>query len=109
MLAKDVRDASWGTFISLLRYKAEKAGARVVGVDPTNTSQECSQCGAMVRKVLGERYHDCPECRLSISRDLNAARNILGRAVAGPGSPNVADAGKRAGKDLGRVDRDATC
>jgi len=44
-LAKDVHDASWAKFISTLRYKAEYAGARLVEVNPHNTSQDCSGCG----------------------------------------------------------------
>jgi putative transposase len=39
-LAKDVHDAGWATFISMLRYKAACAGTRLVEVDPRGTSQE---------------------------------------------------------------------
>jgi len=99
-LAKDVHDASWAKFISMLRYKAERAGARLIEVDPRNTSQECSGCGTEVPKDLGDRRHDCPRCGLSIDRDLNAARNVLNRAGVGPGLRNVAGCGMRAGENL---------
>jgi putative transposase len=99
-LAKDVHDASWAKFISMLRYKAGSAGARLVEVDPHNTSQDCSGCGMKVPKELGERSHECPHCGLSIDRDLNAARNILRRAGVVPGLRNVADCGMRAGGNL---------
>jgi putative transposase len=99
-LAKDVHDASWAKFISFLRYKAAKAGTRLIEVDPRNTSQDCSGCGARVPKELGDRQHDCPHCGLSIDRDLNAARNILTRAGVGPGLRNVAGCGMRAGGNL---------
>jgi len=99
-LAKDVHDASWAKFLSMLRYKAEWAGARVIEVDPQHTSQDCSRCGTRVPKALAARHHDCPICGLSINRDLNAARNILNRAGVGPGLPNVADCGMRAGENL---------
>jgi putative transposase len=99
-LAKDVRDASWAKFISMLRYKAERAGTRLIEVDPQDTTQDCSGCGANVPKGLGERNHDCPHCGLLIDRDLNAARNILYRAGVGPGLRNVADCGMRAGGNL---------
>jgi putative transposase len=99
-LAKDVHDASWATFISMLRYKAEKAGARVIEVDPRNTTQDCSRCGIGVPKNLTARWHHCPACGLSMDRDLNAARNILNRAGVGPGLPNVAGHGLRAGGNL---------
>ena len=102
VLAKDVHDASWAKFISMLRYKAERAGARVIEVDPHNTSQDCSGCGMRVPKSLADRHHDCPHCGLSINRDLNAARNILNRAGVGPGLRNVAGScGMRAGENLG--------
>ncbi len=62
-LAKDVHDASWARFISMLRYKAESAGARVIEADPY-TSQDCSDCGIKVPKSLSDRRHDCWHCGL---------------------------------------------
>ena len=100
-LAKDVHDASWARLISMLRYKAEKAGARLIEVDPHNTSQDCSGCGMKVPKDLSDRRHECPHCGLSIDRDLNAARNIFNRAGVGPSLRNVAGfGGTRAGENL---------
>jgi putative transposase len=85
-LAKDVHDASWAKFISFLRYKAARAGTRLIEVDPGNTTQDCSGCGAKVSREFGDRQHECPHCGLSLDRDLNAARNILyqGRSEPGP-------------------------
>jgi putative transposase len=99
-LAKEFHDASWGKFISMLRYKAERAGALLIEIDPRNTSQDCSECGTRVPKALGQRRHECPSCGLSIDRDLNAARNILNRAVAGPSLLNVVGYDMRAGGNL---------
>ncbi|HET6264054.1 MAG TPA: transposase [Usitatibacter sp.] len=99
-LAKDVHDASWARFISMLRYKAERAGARLIEVDSRNTSQECSGCGKVVPKCLSDRRHECPHCGLSLDRDLNAARNVLNRAGVGPSLRNVAGCGMRAGENL---------
>jgi putative transposase len=89
-LAKDVHDASWAKFISMLRYKAECAGGRLIEVDSYSSSQDCSGCGIKVPKKLGDRWHECPRCGLFLDRDLNAARNILDRAGVGPGLRNVA-------------------
>jgi IS605 OrfB family transposase len=100
VLAKDVHDASWTKFISMLRYKAACAGAQLIEVDPYDTSQECSACGVRVPKDLNERLHACSRCGLTMDRDLNAARNILGRAGMGPGLRNVAEYGMRAGRSL---------
>jgi len=38
-LAQRILDASWGKFLQLLEYKAEKAGIRVVKVNPRGTSE----------------------------------------------------------------------
>lgn len=103
-LAREVHDASWRQFLSMLGYKAARAGVRLVEVDPRNTSQDCSGCGMRVAKRLEERWHHCPHCGLSIHRDLNAARNVLDRAGVSPGLLNVADCGKRAGGNLGPND-----
>ena len=81
--------------IQKLRYKAERAGALLVDVDARNTSQQCSGCGVLVPKELSIRTHDCPHCGLVMDRDENAARNILARAVVGPGLANVALKGMR--------------
>jgi putative transposase len=81
-LAKSINDAGWGMFFSILDYKAESAGRTVIAVDPRNTSQECYSCGNIVPKKLKERWHNCPYCGYSCHRDVNAARNILKRAIA---------------------------
>ena len=79
-LALSIADASWGKLIEFCTYKAESAGKRVELVDPRGTSQECSQCGAVVRKTLSERVHWCTNCGLPADRDFNASLNILRRA-----------------------------
>ena len=80
-LAKSVHDAGWGQFVMLLAYKVENTGSQLVIVDPRLTSQVCSGCGCVVRKDLGVRVHVCPDCGLTLDRDVNAARNILKRAL----------------------------
>jgi len=82
-LAKHIQDASWDTFIGMLRYKAVTAGAKLVEVDPRNTSQMCSQCGNIIPKELSVRVHRCTHCGFEAHRDVNAALNILLRARAG--------------------------
>ncbi len=78
MLAKSVTDAGWGQFLQILNTKAASAGCLVVAVNPNGTSQECSDCGATVPKVLADRWHSC-QCGASYDRDHNAARNIKHR------------------------------
>jgi putative transposase len=100
MFSRDVQDASWGRFLFTLGYKAERAGVRIIEVDPRNSTQDCSGCGAIVRKIGNVRWHECPHCGLSMDRDLNAARNVFYRAGVGPSLRNVADDGQRAGGNL---------
>jgi len=108
MLARDVRDAAWAKFISLLRYKAEKAGARLIEVNSKYSSQDCSDCGERVSKELEDRQHQCPRCGLSIDRDLNAARNILKWAGVRPDLRNVTGCGMRAGGNLSRASTESS-
>jgi putative transposase len=87
-LARSISDASWSRFISMLDYRAEKAGGHLIRVDPRNTSQKCSGCGELVPKSLAVRTHACPSCGLVVDRDHNASLNIL-RAGIGAGALNV--------------------
>jgi len=78
-LAKQVHDAGWAQFTSILASKAESADRDFNRVDPRGTSQMCSACGCEVRKDLSVRIHVCPHCGYVADRDVNAARNVQGR------------------------------
>src|SRR5215210_3016790 len=77
-LAKATHDAGWAQFVNILVSKAEEAGVRVVAVNPRNTTQACSRCGALpeVKKTLSDRVHSCG-CGYTQDRDVNAAENVL--------------------------------
>lgn len=93
-VAKFIHNVSWASFLSMVAYKAERAGKHFIKVDPRNTSQKCSSCQELVPKSLAVRTHSCPHCGLTIDRDWNAARNIL-QAVVGLGADNVVQWGER--------------
>ncbi len=80
-LKKSYRDAAWRILTKMTCYKVAETGNEVVFVSPAYTSQLCSSCGALVPKDLSVRMHECPYCGLRISRDLNAAINILNRGL----------------------------
>ena len=80
-LAKSINDASWYQFRVFLEYFAKVFGKVTIAVDPKYTSQECSSCGAIVKKSLSIRTHTC-QCGCVLDRDHNAARNILSRGLA---------------------------
>jgi len=79
-LGKSIHDAAWGQFLVALQSKAENAGKWCVPVDPRGTSQTCPQCGAVAKKTLDERKHEC-SCGFSAHRDHAAALVILGRGL----------------------------
>ena len=79
-LSLSAHDAALGRFFEMLDYKAEEAGGQVIRVNPRNTSQLCSGCGQIVAKDVSVRVHRC-DCGVELDRDINAALNILYRAV----------------------------
>jgi putative transposase len=83
-LAKSISDAGWGEFIGILIFKAEEAGRKVIKVNPSYTSQDCSRCGHRNRITLATRIYRCSECRLVIHRDRNGAKRIEQKGRAAP-------------------------
>jgi putative transposase len=83
-MAKSTHDAGWGTFLQILKVKAERAGLMAIAVNPNGTTQDCSNCGIKVPKTIRDRWHSCHHCGLELDRDHNAAINIKQRAVGHP-------------------------
>lgn len=82
-LSKSVTDASFSIFVSMLEYKAEWYGRKIIKIDRFYPStQLCSGCGYKNESVQGlnglkVREWICPECGEVHDRDLNASKNIL--------------------------------
>ncbi len=77
-LNRSILSQGWGTFLSLLEYRLERNGGRLVRVDPRNTSRTCFACG----HVSAENRPDqatfrCVSCDYCDHADANAAKNIL--------------------------------
>lgn len=83
-LAKSISDASWYQFRVFLEYFGKVFGRITIAVNPAYTSQECSSCGAIVKKSLSTRSHIC-QCGREMDRDHNAAINILNRGISTTG------------------------
>lgn len=83
-LAKSINDASWYQFRVWVEYFGKVFGKITIAVHPNGTSQECSSCGATVKKGLSTRTHVCA-CGCVLDRDHNAARNILSRGLSTQG------------------------
>jgi len=68
--------------MTIVEVVAVKRGVHQVKVNPNNTSQDCSGCGVKAKKDLSLRWHSCHDCYTELERDINAAINILKRAIA---------------------------
>ncbi|KST63662.1 RNA-guided endonuclease InsQ/TnpB family protein [Mastigocoleus testarum] len=79
-LAKSINDAAWYQFREWIEYFSDKYGRQYIAVAPHYTSQNCSSCGAKVKKSLSTRTHKC-SCGCELQRDVNAAINILVKAL----------------------------
>jgi len=80
-LAKSISDAGWYQYSQWLDYYGKIWDKAVVAVSPNYTSQDCSNCGHRVKKSLSTRTHSCPNCKIEICRDTNAALNILHKGL----------------------------
>jgi putative transposase len=79
-LAKSISDAAWSQFAQWLEYFGKVYGKTIIAVPPQYTSQECSNCGNLVKKTLSTRTHICG-CGTILDRDRNAGRNILAKRL----------------------------
>lgn len=81
---RSIQDASWSMFRSMLQYKADWYGRRLIVIDRWYpSSQVCSTCGKRTgRKPLNIRSWTCPCCGTHHDRDVNAAKNIRAAGLA---------------------------
>jgi len=87
-MARKAADAAVGTVKRTLIEYAERAGRKVVLVQPAYTTMTCSGCFARAKRLmLNERTFTCLTCGLIEDRDSNAAKTIL--AVAERGHTSV--------------------
>ncbi len=83
-LSKHIADASWGSFVTILGYKADWGGRTVVAIDQFfPSSKRCSCCGYINDALaLDDREWTCPSCSTLLDRDTNAAVNIKAAGLA---------------------------
>ncbi len=83
-LAEAISDCGWGTFRSMVEYKAARTGRHVITIDRWYpSSKTCSACGHLLAKLsLSTRHWSCPSCGTRHDRDINAAKNILAAGLA---------------------------
>lgn len=83
-LNRAILRAAPGRLGEFIKYKAAWQGGTVLEVSPVNTSRTCAECGhvdAASRPTQAE--FACTDCGHTDHADVNAARNILARGVAG--------------------------
>lgn len=99
LVHRSILDAGWYELGRQLRYKSEARGGRVVAVEPGlaetasivdgtvgvgGISSTCSGCGAPIPRASGHQYAYCDACAYAAPGDVNAARNVLLRAMRTP-------------------------
>ncbi len=77
-LSYSIGDSSWSSFVSMLEYKAQWYGKKVIKIDRFYpSSKTCSSCDYIIDKLpLSVRKWQCPKCGSHHQRDVNAAKNI---------------------------------
>lgn len=82
-LNRSISDAGWGSFLAILRAKAEDAGRVWIEVDPRHTSDGCENCGHAARgNRVSQAEFVCQRCGHRAQADEHAARNILRAGLA---------------------------
>jgi putative transposase len=76
-LAQSISDASWGTFVSMLEYKAEWYGVNLLKIGIFEPSSKMCTCGVVNKELkLSDRVWTCNHCSAKHDRDILAAKNI---------------------------------
>ena len=64
--------------MTILGSLVKKQNKTLIKVDSFWTSKACNNCGYINKELkVGQKEWQCPSCKKTIDRDLNAARNIL--------------------------------
>lgn len=81
-LNRSILGQGWSILLRMLDYKALWSSKEIKGVDPKNTSRECSRCGFTHKHNRHGLRFKCLGCGFSLDADWNAARNVLARGLA---------------------------
>lgn len=77
-LAKAIQDASFGTLVSILKYKATWHNRQIIEIGRFYPSSKICHCCGHKMNYMGLKIRNwiCPSCKTYHDRDINAAINI---------------------------------
>ena len=85
-LAYSIADVRWSQLLGFIQYKCQWYGKKFTQVDRFYASSKtCSCCGTYHKDIvnsLSVREWICPDCGTHHDRDVNAAKNILIKALS---------------------------
>jgi IS605 OrfB family transposase len=85
-LAYSISDVRWSQLVNFIQYKCQWYGKEFRQVDRFYASSKiCSECGTYHKDIvnsLSVREWTCPDCGTHHDRDVNAAKNILIKALS---------------------------
>ena len=81
-LNRSILSNNWSRLMKRLKDKMDANGGRLVVVPAAYTSQTCHKCGHVTKgNRESQAVFRCVECGYEANADVNAAMNILGRAL----------------------------
>lgn len=85
-LSKAIQDVAWYQLSNMIKYKQTENQGLFHQIDKWYpSSKSCSNCGCIKDMPLHIRTYECPECNISIDRDINASINILKKGLSDSG------------------------
>lgn len=77
-LSRAIADVSWGSFVSMLKYKCDWQGKHLIKIGRFEPSSKLCTCGIINRNLsLKDRVWTCESCGTTHDRDILAANNIV--------------------------------
>ena len=91
-LNRSILSNNWSRLMKRLKDKMDANGGKLVIVPAAYTSQTCHECGHVASENRdSQAVFKCVECGYEANADINAAMNILGRALRKTGGDTALD------------------
>ena len=91
-LNRSILGNNWSRLMKRLKDKMDANGGRLVIVPAAYTSQACHECGHVAKENReSQAVFHCVRCGYQTNADVNAAMNILSRALSGTGGDTASD------------------